>query len=460
MWDLNMKQEYRNKLLGNMQFSRRLAGFVNVKLNFVCLVMLFFLTNSNAQTPSKTLGDTLDQIPNYEFAPRIYSDKLALSIYATSGSRGVSQYFLNRAMFGGYVNPEGMDKSVKLLNGNINAVGIDYGIRLNWNNCIKINMKSKSDSSKKSTKYLGLAVEQRSIIGAGFSEDWFKLAFKGNLYYEGETLDLKKLNAKMISYRKLSLILNSRLIMNGSKLYLQLNDFSLIQGLNYAKINSSNSQLNTSVWGDSVTGKIDGSYESREKNNAAGIGWGIATGFSMRLGFKTYFSISDLGIMKINQINLYTKNGKFGMHQQPLLRGDFISDVFSRKIKDTLKRSLSFDSTQTSRWVMLPFNLRLERILNDDGKKIVLSYLNMPGYLPEVAYFHNYYRALKRKLIIYPSVAIGGFDFYNLNTNLQYLKECKDCRFAVSLDIKGIEGFLLPKQQHGSGVFLKLSFQQ
>lgn len=422
---------------------------LNTKQGYKLLILLI----AGIYSVSLTAQNTEDSVADYRKKSK---PVIKLELGAATGSRGVNQYFLNRAIFGGYVSPANMDKSMKLLGNHFNAVGLNTVFGVRAENCIQ-RTKVVADGVMLQRTPWGLAFEQKMLVGSSFSPDFFKLVFKGNLTYEGQTLDLKNMRLKMLAYRKLSLIVNQKLIgKSKEKFTLYLNSASLVQSNAYLNLKAWDSRLYTAPWGDSVTGTLNGKWDHKN-----GTGVGAAIGLSGHLGKKWYYAINDLGVVFVPNVNTYSKEGNFAMHQQPLVRTDFIKEVFSNKIKDTLKRSLKLDSSSSSRTVFLPFNITLVKAWRG-GKEIRISYLNMPGYLPEISYragvYPLYHGTENFALSMSPAIALGGYDSYNVNADFIMIFG-KSKKWGAILDFRGIEGLVLSKYAHGSGLFLRMSYK-
>lgn len=380
--------------------------------------------------------------------------KYKFNFLTETGARGATQYFLNRAIFGGYVSPENMDKSVKLLGKNGNAAGVHSEFGFYFRDVFVKYKKDSNSTLKYPIKRFGLGLEQKSFMGSSFSGDFFRLIFQGNAHFLGKNLEIKNAKIKYLQYRTLDFYWNKDLIKYKYQTVLFIEKISLVQGIGYAKLNMRNSNVFTHNWGDTVSGKMDATLQQKFGNFWKGTGLGLASSFRVNITRKAIvLFVTDFGFLYQANVTTYTKKNNFLLHQYYVTRNDFIGNFFTQHLKDSVTQSLSLDTGKINKIRMLPLQLQVSKYFSY-GRYISLQYLSLPGYLPKLSY---YFKSIWSKRInVFPNISLGGWDNVDLNLKLQY--EIRR-RNRISITFNGLESYVLPKITHGAGIFFQLFMQ-
>ncbi|MFZ9754539.1 MAG: hypothetical protein ACO3DK_00735, partial [Bacteroidia bacterium] len=116
---------------------------------------------------------------------RSTAQEIQPGFYMETGSTALSQAMLNRLAFGGYISPEVVSKAMPSWKG----VDLRSGAMYEWSLTLGPRTFDIVDSTQK-VQFQGVNVAQFGGFGAQHSGDALKLAFRGNLPYVGQTLEL------------------------------------------------------------------------------------------------------------------------------------------------------------------------------------------------------------------------------------------------------------------------------
>lgn len=322
--------------------------------------------------------------------------------WEANSNAAVNNSFVNTIVFKSYIDESEKDGVIKRLR-TLNDMAL-YGNEVFY-------AKYKLNS----TVALTFNIANTDLIRSTFSSDMFKLVFKGNADFAGQTAHLSNSNIDYINYQTISLGLEKK-----------FNRHVLGAGLSYVTVGQYQSyHINR---GDLYTAE-DGTYldfttdislqsvgtdaKSRYFNN---VGAGTALNLSYfhksesgKLAISA--NLTDLGFMNINNIESYHKDSSYhfsGISIDNLF--DFDMGSFDKYHTDSIYKILNMNKESVSKRQMLPFKLKVG-LKYDLSQKVAvlyeLQYLHTDQYMPRVTLGGTY--KVCERFSAFAKVAAGGF---------------------------------------------------
>lgn len=414
----------------------------------------------------------------------VYKHRVGADFSIESGSSRIPSTVLNRFLLGGYIASEKIDNAEERLSGNIRAGAMNsmYFQLFNY---------PKSDTSwqkKYAVKFSGVTVGLIQIGGLRLNNHAFRLIFQGNGQYPGEQLNARIMHAKRMRWQEVNFWWNKQFTPKSTGFY--LNSFAFSFGLAHLSAYQSLRNFEVSVFTDTLGQRLDvnwgGNLESVTRHrNTAGFG-ALLNGILnfRRESYRRYnqwrlkhkglrdidLGLYSFGIFKVNDYRNYFRNqNAVGQTVRIENENTTLADVFGGNYfatrRDSLMKNLDIDSQLNNKWVLSPFTMALSANIGDKGYSMGIIYINIPGYLPQFTLYSKTYRVFGPKvsrkfpLAVAPSLAIGGFDNWNLNLRMSYYKFIKSRNgMQVSAHIFGLESLAIPARQHGLGGRIRLIY--
>jgi len=278
-----------------------------------------------------------------------------------------------------------------------------------------------------------------SYLGASYSKNTFQLIFEGNAPFAGTKMELKA-NIKQLSFAKVSYSLGnwkSRLSTKKQSLVYR-HHVSLFGITNYSRARTSGDNfLFTSESGIDVEGSLNYQYQNNAQNQLKGGGVGVGTYAYSRDGAKAkIFRVDNLGLgfIKANE-QVYSKDTSWTYSGLNFTLGN--QQSFS-SVGDSIS-SLIFDEDQSKvRIILLP--VHIQYAIQTPKANYGISYIAMPGYLPELHYVKKFFTAKNNTYGI--GARAGGWGL--INSHFQYNHFFKKEGRNLQLQMTGIESLLLP----------------
>lgn len=383
-----------------------------------------------------------------------------------SGSSGLNQYVLNRLAFGGYISPSDMEKAESRIRKSNRA-----GFYATFNAEMTLLQKPDTGWRKKwRLKPTGIKYFQFETGGAAFSKGAFQTVFRGNGYFLGETLNLGKSGLTYWSGR--SLKVNFGNMWQGKTGSTFSASIGVGQMTSYRKLNLEKGSIFTEANRSYVDVSYTGDYYSTGARRPGGVGLGIATdlSFDLLIPQNKKDGSKRLKPLSINLVNFGLYQASSGtqmskamdsalrISQSVIGVNSLNTDAWISNLRDTALGGLSPDSVSQSKWVLAPFYLSA-----NFGFKIWqvrLDYMYVKGYLPRLTFSSTRFSYNLKNIQFKPEFQFGGFDTYNLNLRFNYFKRLansnKSNRYYTGFfaTLNGIEGLILPKNDHGAGLIL------
>ena len=338
-----------------------------------------------------------------------------------------------------------------------------------------------------------ISVRTVQTAGAKFSDDAYRLAFRGNGYYRGRTLAVGENHFQLLGYNAVDFRFRTALSQHGSF------DVSVLQATSYSRLQTANMSLFTSASGDSLA------FNGRYFNQGTGSqGWGqrgmgLSVGFTRLLTFRglggvkrlgnthyLWVGIRDLGFLYMPQVAVQSRGyvwdasmrGLSVAGESPIKSVSLKQAVVNAKElqlsnwfgnqRDSATSRLQLQDQTRSGTVLVPFTLFAELPnLYIKGQKFGLSatYLHVPGYRISNRLWWNKLLLPKGEqkwtsLNLQPYLATGGFDTYDLGMAVDFETPIK--RLGTTffrLDVRGLEAWAMLNKQHGAGLSAAMIFK-
>jgi hypothetical protein len=317
----------------------------------------------------------------------------------------------------------------------------------------------------KDSKYRFIAgLKQVELVNASFSDDVFNLGFYGNKMFEGKTANIGNVNINHFKYQEIKLGLIWDNIDTTAKLGFSL---SYLKGQSLLQINTGAASIYTAPDASFIDFNVHGSVimsdTGKGKNGIANFnGNGMSAEFfadmpyTSALGESKFFvSVNNLGFIKWNQNTV-----NYNADTSYIFKGVTVNNVFQlndASVKNLTKDSLVKKLTQHGRQSVstnLPMSLFVLHTVKFN-KLFALNtgfrYFFNGNYKPYL-YAEGQF-ALSKKFTATVHVGYGGYGRLSGGANLEY----KMKTFFIRLGSNAIQGYVLPKQSLGQGLFLSLS---
>jgi hypothetical protein len=439
------------------------------------------------------LGASLS-LPLPPAKPIIYEDLFRYQL--VTGSNVLPFSFMEKMAFGGYITPQATESVENRLQsknraGYMQTLGVVvYPMR-------KRLKSNEYHMANNKTEIVSIGIRSIQMAGIAFSDDAYRLVFRGNGYYKGKTLDVGSNHFYALGMNTVDFGIFVPKSKHIEKLY-----FSIAQVTQYNVLKTQDLSLYTSQLADSVV--LNGRYYSQ---STAGLSFGQkGLGVMMTMDRKlywgrekreknaVYYGVRDMGVLFLPTLSVESRGyvwdentGGLKPAGESQIKPITVTQavVSSRELqfgnwftsqRDTFNARLKVVSQIRSGRVISPFTLYAQKALfsfypkeQSDSKKglgtaflhvmdLNLTYLNVPGYvLSTTLSWGSYYRPRgEQKWTSYYSeyyLGLGGFDTWNLGYK-GFLK-CNIIgmeQTSFMLDLRGIEAWIFPKRQHGAGI--------
>jgi hypothetical protein len=344
-----------------------------------------------------------------------------------------------------FITDENKSENEKRLK-TVNRIGLEMKAGLTW-----------MQKTKKMTYVV--ALNERQLFNARFSEDFFKLLFRGNTSYIGKEAKLSPLKLNYFNYESLYLGVQKNL---KEKSILLGGGISLVRGGTFNQAIIRNGTLYTDTSLAYLDFNMD--YQLAYTDNSASVfgkanGLGLAGTFYLswiREKSQLNFEMRDLGFISYKNMNVYSGNSTYRYNGYDVNNiFQFNDSIFSNLKADSVASDMGLQKEKKSFTFIIPATFQINYVYHyNDRLSLVAGIKHMvnAAYIPRVYIKPVYY--LKKDLIIAPTIAYGGFgrgDF-----ELGIAKSFKD-KLMVSLNLFYLEYFLLPKKSSGNGLNLSLT---
>ena len=370
-------------------------------------VILLFSTTAIGQTPTGLL--MMKDTSRYNS-----SSMLMLEGSGLIGSNVLDINFFEKSIYGGRLENDHLDRlSSKLKIQNRSGFGATAGLDyFNFTDTLFGNPN----------KGLRVGVHSNYHASLSYGKDVFKLIYRGNNAYRGDTVELGPLVGEYQAWQKFSVgIFNKKTLSSIS--------LSLVAGDQYESLILNDASLYTSMQGDSLALGYSGEYVSSDtlKNgwaNGSGLGLAIDLDYNLPLvDGKGVISIAlrDIGFVAWNK---QTRNIDFD--STTTWTGLQVNDLFDLNTDSldlpNLTDSIHRTSTRKSFVAALPMSIHLRYVHSFSSKgfyDVGLSIWPNRAALPLLSAGANY--IIAEKLITTLRGSFGGYGSWGAGAELQYL---------------------------------------
>lgn len=413
-----------------------------------------------------------------------------------TGSNVLPFSLTEKLALGGYVGSDITQDVESHLKGN-NRAGlyqqfslVIYPLRSRFDGgALRSSSVPKSSVSPKKVALNAISVRSVQSVGAKFSDDAYRLVFRGNGYYRGQTLDVGNNQFQVLGYNAVDFRFDA-------KVKFQV---SLLQATSFSRLQTGNMSLFTSASGDSLA--FNGRFYSQGVNGNPWLqkGMGLAVGFDKMLKIKglgtfkhagrthyLYFGVKDFGFIHMPKVAVQSR----GYVWDASMQGLSVAGESSTKMVGLKQAVVNAKELQLSNWfgnqrdsaisrlqiqeqtrsgtVLTPFALYAD-LTNFKVKgqyfSMNVTYLNVPGYRVSgrLSWEKTWMPKGEQKwtyLTLSPYLAMGGFDTYdlgcavNFETPIQHLGKT-----FFRVDFRGLEAWVMPNKQHGAGLSAAMIFK-
>ncbi|MBS3913357.1 MAG: hypothetical protein KG003_02570 [Bacteroidetes bacterium] len=404
----------------------------------------FYAASSYAQT---------DSVRNKLADSKAIRVPTGIRISLLSGSNGLDQRFLNNLVIGGNISNK------KILNAekNIRNKNISGGI---FSIYAIANIHQTSDTAirNKHSRFhpAYISISQKNIFGAAYDKALWQLLFRGNDPYLGQQMEIKNTKFQQVTYRNFGIGFSNLLPIKNSNWSTET-EIGFSQVLTWRDLRLTNTSVYTDPDRNYVDVKYNLDFQNSGNNGASGVGYGFYTNWKAHTRSKSgsfYFIVNNLGAANISDMMRIQKSMDtvVRVDQTSIDLKTLNSSSWLEYFKDTLNQELAPDTSYTSKWVMLPFELEFKYFSR--SFEFDIQYLYIKGYLPKIS-VQPVKAFVRGGFSISPELQLGGFDTYNLNFYLKHSTKNKGnnkLRTLASIGIYGTEAWLLPSKAHGAGI--------
>lgn len=410
-----------------------------------------------------------------------------------SGSNVLPFSMMGKLALGGYVGSDVTQDVESKLKGN-NRAGlyqqlsfVVYPLRSRFDGgALRTSSTAQSSVSPKKVSLNAISVRSVQSVGARFTDDAYRLVFRGNGYYKGRSLSVGDNHFQVLGYNAVDFRFEAK-----SKFQV-----SLLQATSFSRLQTGNMSLFTSASGDSLA--FNGRFYSQGVGNEP-------KGIGMAIGFDRMFKIKGLGTFKHAGRTHYLYLGvkDFGFIHMPKvavqsrgyvwdasMRGLSVAGESNTQMVGLKQAVVNAKELQLSNWfgnqrdsavsrlqiqdqtrsgtVLTPFALYADLtniMVKGQLFSMNVTYLNVPGY--RVSGRISWEKTLMPKgeqkwtnLSLDPYLAMGGFDTYDLGMAVNF--ETPIQRMGSTffrLDVRGLEAWVMPNKQHGAGLSAAMIFK-
>lgn len=367
-----------------------------------------------------------------------------------AGSNGMNSRFVNKLIWGGYIDDNLKKESAENLKARNN-----FGIAINYDVCAFIKGNKKFD-------FL-VGVKNQEVINATYTRDFFNLMFYGNQSYKGHTADLSNCNINALRFQEIKFGAMIHQVDSVGKIGVSI---SFLKGEQLFYIQTLQSSLYTSSDGSELLFNSNFSMAMSDTNNRK-IGSFNGIGASADIYFETSYKskVGSRSVLVVNANNLgfiHWRNNSVQYSSDSALRytgyrirtlADLKDSTLHRLSGDSLLRNVANARNQNFN-TNIPTNLIIINKIYFRKEIFALStgfrYIFNANYTPYL-FLEPEYRI--RNVLIGLHAGYGGYTRVNVGAFVSW----KSDNWFVKIGSNSLQGFVIPKYAFGQGVFLSLA---
>ena len=354
---------------------------------------------------------------NNFFKPDTIINQLIINSIGGIASSSITQNFMNKFIFPGFINKELKDE----VSSNMNAQNL-FGGELSTDLHFYLKPGSLTENG-----FWGIGFGNNSESNLKFTRDLFNLTFYGNQPYAGEKLDFNKTSFNLLSYSYLDFTLGKTYKKDNSTRSYWI-DLGVVLGHNYMKYDLPTADLFTENNGN----YLDFSISNGEVSIIDKLNNGFIKGFGGKINLnhsytseKTNLIIQakNIGVIHWNSLTTYNLDTTFRFE------GIEVGNIF--ELSDSVIKEVNIldtlvDSRKTSSFALLPIDLNVyyKRKLGKSSIDILLRHRLFANYNSYVRV--GFYYQLS---VFTPGLTLGygGYSTTQIgvNTELNFRKKLK-----------------------------------
>lgn len=380
---------------------------------------------------------------------------ISLKTEFDAGSNHINAAMVNKLFFGGYI-----DKSMKDRALNQSLAFNRAGAYLNFD--LHTFFSSKKHSDKIS---FFLALKQQYLIHAGYTRDFFQLAFYGNKPLAGNTAILANSNINTITFNEFKFGILFKKVDSTAKIGISL---SILQGnrLIYFAFGKKSSLFTSSAYDEIIFNSnfnvtiSDTSQKKWYQINGIGTSTDIyfETPYKSKLGKMSVLSVN---INNFGFIHWLGNSVRYSTDSILKFDGYHINNIYD--LKDSTLNKINADSTfkkitnarKGEFNTNIPTNLILYNKIYFDNTKLALGtgfrYIFNANYKPYLFIEPSYQFASRSSTTVH--LGYGGYSLFNFGISLMY----QTTHWHFYIGSNNLQGWLFPKISYGQGFFFMIS---
>ncbi|MBS1637078.1 MAG: hypothetical protein JST26_14265 [Bacteroidetes bacterium] len=367
------------------------------------------------------------------------------------GSTGLQNKFINRFIYGGYIDNNLKDAAYKKMrNNNVAGANMNYDV---------------SAFFGKHPKYSYLiGFKDQRIINASYTRDVFQLAFYGNKPYLGETKSLAGTNVNSLRFQEVKMGFIWHKIDTTAKIGVSLS-FLRGQELFYIKAND-NSSLYTNADGTELVFHSNFSMamgDTSKRGPLAFSGVGASADIFFETPYKSRLGKSSVLTVNANNIGFlhwfdnsiqYSSDSTFRYDGYHINNLKDLSDSTLKNIsKDTIVKNAT-NARHQSFNTNIPTNLLIiNKIIFTDKYSFSFGFRHIfhANYKPYIFIENEYDFTPKVSMALH--VGYGGYS--RLNLGLAFVYSSGNWFFKIGSN--SLQGYVSPANTFGQGAFISVA---
>lgn len=391
------------------------------------------------------------QSPRYRLllgSDSLYRDRSAFIELSGSGemrSNAINTHMMDRFLLGGKIEDRYIDEAVSELQ-NVNRAGFSTRLGVSFYNFADTLLGSPHWG-------LYLNAEDVSTGISGFSDDLFRVVFRGNSAFRGTNATFDQGRTEYLRYQHMGIGFFHKRTFSGVTL-------GFINGQDYFLSEIGKSSLYTSAQGDSLALAYQADIWQSDTSSRvflSGSGAGAALAMQWNLPFAggggyLMMDVRDLGFIHFSEQTLhYQADSVFsytGVDISEIFNSDDVLDV------PNFGDSLSYNPEKAARIVWLPARIRLAMVRElgfRDFYEIAVTAVTREEFVPEIML--AYYFLPSERWVLGASARYGGFGGFRAGLQAEYVNRKG---FYLRCGVEDIAG-LFYAQAKGRGLQLAIS---
>ena len=407
---------------------------------FIFILFCLLLQQAGAQYNSEFI--------NYENTGR----SVSINADFDAGSNGIQNYMMNKFLFGGYIDTKTKDAALNKMRG-YNQLGIN----LNYDISLFIGKNPKYD-------FL-VGLKNQEILNATYTRDFYQLLLYGNKPFLDQTANFSGTNINALRFQELKFGIIMHQVDSTAKIGISV---SFLKGeqLFYIKANK-NSSLYTNADGTELIFNTNFNMALSDTSTKKDVWSFNGIGASADIFFETPYkskvgrqSVLTVNANNIGFIHWAEKSLQYSSDSILKFDGYHINNILD--LKDSTLQKVNTDSVirKATNARQEAFNTNIPTNLIIINKIYFSRMFNLNTGFRYV--FHSNYKPylfiepeykIANRFTLSLHVGYGGYTRLNAGLALVYTNK----NWFVKLGSNSLQGYILPKQTYGQGLYFSLA---